>query len=145
MLYQSIKNTRPVYKYKTGFNFFHQESPTWLGVLIFWEMVRKYVSNQALSILSFVFSCIWANLDEKLATSLVFMYGSSLYSELTGIDFCQTFWLQNKVFETIHKNYNGYYWLRKFHDHLQRLRKIFNQNYKLHYTDILKLYISVRK
>ena len=56
----------------------------------------------------------------------------------------ETFWLQNKVFERIHKNYNGYYWLRNFYDYLQRLRKIFNLNYKLHYTDILKLYQYTR-
>ena len=57
---------------------------------------------------------------------------------------------KKRVFERIHNNYNGYYWLRNFCDYLQRLHKIFNLNYKLHYTDILKLYqytrdVSVRQ
>ena len=56
----------------------------------------------------------------------------------------ETLWLQSKVFETIHKDYNGYYWGRNFYDYLRRLNKIFNPNYKPYYKDVLKLYQHTR-
>ena len=56
----------------------------------------------------------------------------------------ETLWLQSKVFERIHKDYNGYYWGRNFYDYLKRLHKIFNPNYKSYYKDILKLYQHTR-
>ena len=62
--YPSIKNTRPVYKYKTGFNFFHQKTSAVLGFLTFWQAILKYVPKQAFSILNDIINIVNINVHD---------------------------------------------------------------------------------
>ena len=54
-LQDPYKNTRLVSTLKL----FQQKSPIWLGFLILWQTILKYVSKQAFSMQSRVFSYIW--------------------------------------------------------------------------------------